>query len=861
MPAVKSKPNRLSQEVAGILCAGAALLVLLALISYDHRDLPYFATDPNPQPSNFIGPVGAHGSLALFFVFGMAAYAVPFLLTWAAALLFLRPETRWLRTAGWMAAWLVSSACLLHLQPWGKEWASSVNTVGSGGYVGQLTSDYFLTALLGGVGSGIVLGLVWVVSSVFLFELHQRAAWLDFCTGLWHSWKNRRQEERLSRADPLERLAAEERKLQQQLRALEEQMAIQGLGSESAPKGRVRKPRVIDGARAEVPAVVEEEVSSREEAAVPTPAMAEELMEAPAAEASMSIAEEAPPVSEAVTAEQGAPVESAVAAPVARRPRTRKPKASALASEEGSLPGYEDYQLPPLDLLTPHDPSAMPVFDEALLQANAHLIVTTLAQFGIEAAAGDITRGATITRYEVLPAQGVRVDKIRGLQRDLARVLKAEKINILAPIPGKDSVGIEIPNSDKVPVVLRDLLEAAEWTGNRQKIPISVGKDVYGKALVPDLAEMPHLLIAGTTGSGKSVSINCLLLSLLYRFSPRDLRLILVDPKQVELQAYNTLPHLVLPVVTDPKKVLHALRWAIREMEERYRILAKVGVRNIYSFNSRPKQKQLSLLDALPPENACETEDGETSSVQEIPAERARREAVEQEPPIPDRLPYVVIVIDELADLMQTAPADVEMAIARLTAKARAAGIHLVVATQTPRREVITGVIKTNIPSRVAFQVPSALDSRVILDENGAENLLGKGDLLFMPPGSAKLVRGQGAFVSDDEVKRVVDFCAAQGTATFDQELHRRVQGGGGDDELAAEDQELVDKCLEIIRQEKRASTSLLQRRLRIGYNRAAWVMDVLERRGIVGPENGAKPREILVDPESLAVETETAEE
>jgi S-DNA-T family DNA segregation ATPase FtsK/SpoIIIE len=513
---------------------------------------------------------------------------------------------------------------------------------------------------------------------------------------------------------------------------------------------------------------------------------------------------------------------------------------------------YEDYKLPPLEKLHANSPDKRPVTNTEELQANSNLLVETLRHFDIEVRAGDITKGATITRYEIYPAEGVRVDKIKGLERDIARTMKAEKINILAPIPGKDSVGVEIANSSKVPIVLRDLFETSEWIKTEAKIPLAIGKDVYGHTLVADLAEMPHLLIAGTTGSGKSVSINCILMSLLYRFGPDDLRLVLVDPKQVELQVYNAIPHLVVPVVTDPKKVLLALRWVIKEMENRYKILAKVGLRNITSFNARSRSKaaagQLELSGSLPgieeeaPED--EGEDAEESQVKlQVVVPR------DEEIVIPERLPYIVVVIDELADLMQTAPADVESAIARLTAKARAAGIHLIIATQTPRREVVTGVIKTNIPSRIAFQVPSALDSRVILDENGAENLLGKGDLLYLPPGSPKLVRGQGAFVSDEEVKSVVDFCAAQAEPAYNQEIHEKLSGSGDDmEDVSTEDQDLLHKCLEVIRQEKRASTSMLQRRLRLGYNRAAWVMDHFERMGIVGPENGAKPREILVD-------------
>jgi len=319
---------------------------------------------------------------------------------------------------------------------------------------------------------------------------------------------------------------------------------------------------------------------------------------------------------------------------------------------------------------------------------------------------------------------------------------------------------------------------------------------------------------------------------MLFRFTPEELRFIMIDPKVVELQHYNALPHLAFPVVVDPKKVLLALRWLIDEMERRYKMFARVGVRNIISFNARPKKKTAAELDEKPEQDSGEMK---------VPRE--------EETPIPEKIPYIVVVIDELADLMQTAPADVESAIARITQMARAAGIHLIVATQTPRADVITGVIKANIPSRIAFQVASKIDSRVILDENGADRLLGQGDMLYLPPSASRLIRAQGVLVTDEEIRRLVEFVSAQGRPAFDPAMHEKLEAAASStEEVTDEDEELVEKCLEIIRQEKRASTSLLQRRLRLGYTRAARIVDILEQRGILGPGEGAKPREILVD-------------
>jgi len=395
-----------------------------------------------------------------------------------------------------------------------------------------------------------------------------------------------------------------------------------------------------------------------------------------------------------------------------------------------------------------------------------------------------------------------------------------------------------------VTVTLRELLQSSDWDSAREhaKIPLALGKDVYGKTIIADLAQMPHLLVAGTTGSGKSVCINALIASMLYRFSPEELQLIMVDPKMVELQVYEALPH-KKALVTDPKKIVQTLQQVIRQMENRYKIFAKEGVRNIVGFNARPKKKEFEPAD-------------KSVEVGVSPAKwlSAADTAATTEEKIPEKLPYIVVIIDELADLMQTAPADVETAIARMTQMARAAGIHIIIATQTPRADVITGVIKANIPCRIAFQVASKVDSRVILDENGADRLLGQGDMLYLPPGVSRLVRAQGALVRDEEIRRIVKFISDQGPPVAKSDFERELEKpGSSQDDATAEDEELVEKCIEIIRQEKRASTSLLQRRLRLGYTRAARIVDILEQRGILGPGEGAKPREILVDLDAVS--------
>ena len=511
-------------------------------------------------------------------------------------------------------------------------------------------------------------------------------------------------------------------------------------------------------------------------------------------------------------------------------------------------PAEEVYELPSVDLFDPVEAESRKASDPAELKEIQAVLVDTLKQFNIDVAPGDITRGPTITRYEVYPARGVRVDRITSLERDLARATRAERINILAPIPGKDTVGIEIANTKKVKVALREIVESPDWAQTKMKIPIVLGKDVYGKIILGDLAQMPHCLVAGTTGSGKSVCINAVIASILLRFSPADLQFVMIDPKVVEMQMYNSLPHLKIPVVTDPKKVLLALRWVVSEMEKRYRIFAHVGVRNVSGFNARPKPKTQKELD-------LEAESGRDGQTRNVPD--GTRNARDEDLIIPEKLPYIVVIIDELADLMQTAPADVESAIARITQMARAAGIHMIVATQTPRADIITGVIKANIPTRIAFQVASSLDSRVILDENGAERLLGQGDMFYRPPGTSRLVRSQGVLVTDDEIHRLVSFVSSQAQPSFDADVQNQLESSSSPEEdVTEEDEELVSRCLEIIRQEKKASTSMLQRRLRLGYTRAARVVDILERRGILGPGEGAKPRQILVDLDALVGES-----
>ena len=519
---------------------------------------------------------------------------------------------------------------------------------------------------------------------------------------------------------------------------------------------------------------------------------------------------------------------------------------AAVEKSLGSIPERRgDYVFPPLELLSEApDYSQLEPEDHA---ATMQALVQTLEEFSVKVLPGEIHTGPVITRYEVKPAPGVRVEKIVNLDKNIALGLRAFSVRILAPVPGKGTVGIEVPNRMAQAVCMRDIIESKAWADAGADIPVVLGKDVTGKPIVADLTKMPHVLIAGSTGAGKTVCINAIIASLLYHSGPEDLRFIMVDPKVVEMQMYNSLPHMLIPVVTEAKKVPGALKWLIAEMEHRYQIFAQSNVRNIAGFNAmiaknKDEQAKAAEMDA----NMTPEERAAVSQI-EVPRDESAFDIPKK------KLPYIVCIIDELADLMMVAPADIETCIARIAQLARAAGIHLILATQRPSVNVITGVIKANLPSRISFKVASKVDSRTILDGGGAEALIGKGDMLFIPPGTSNLVRAQGAFVSDDEINAMVEFLKAHNEPPqFAEEVQRQIDAdedtaptaGTGDD--AGDD--LLPAAIDVLRSTKRASTSMLQRRLRIGYNRAARLMEALEEQGVVGPENGSSPREILVD-------------
>jgi len=759
---------------------------------------------------------GAWVSYVAFLSLGVAAYIFP-LLTGVQGVLCMygeeiRPGMKVSHKLGWMALLLLCAACAMELMQMPMNTlAEKLNIPFAGGALGHLIGAMVLMKLLGEIGTTILLGVVVLIAAVCLFDFQVTALFRD----------------------PRGTLAKVFGKLQRW-------MVPPDLDDEDAeeispvPTRKKRKKKA--------PTTPEPEIDSGEDSFIPAsridevdvPVVEEDLPFLPEPEMEEDPEEDSPeipiPIPEPAAPSPSSLDEPSVFKSDAPAKTSTAKKETPTDDEDLPLPGHVEaaapkpWTLPPIDLF--QKIAAKVESDGSREEYLRKHLETTLREFGVEARITDVQRGPVVTSFEVLPAAGVRVEKIANLSNNLALALKAESIRVQAPIPGKGVVGIEVPNNKSTVVLAREILESKNWKQSKDwrkgkiALPMLLGVDVSGNYIVGDLAGMPHVLIAGATGSGKSVCMNSLLAGLLMSRTPDQLRLILVDPKIVEFTAYKDLPHLVVPVITDPKKVGLGLRWAITEMEKRYKLFAKCGVRNISSFNNRVIAKQGDLFGA---------EDDEQESV-------------------PESLPYIVIVIDELADLMMVAQAEIENYIARLAQLSRAVGIHMILATQRPSVNVITGTIKANFPARIAFQVAQKTDSRTILDAIGADKLLGKGDMLYLSPSSSKLERAQGAWTSDQEIDAVVEHYKEQGEPDYENKITEKIASTKPDLPEQEEEDELVNKAIEVIRQTRRASTSSLQRRLRIGYNRAARLMDQLEEQGYIGPPQGSEPREILID-------------
>ena len=886
-PSVAARPGddylkaRRRRDLGAFVCAGLAILFAVALSSYTTHDLPSWVPfsqplGPDHQVENLVGPVGALGAGFGLHLLGASAYLIPAILLWFSLAMLMGFAVWRPRTLLAAVAFLVSASCLIDIQPvFFRDWVAKYNLPDSpGGLTGFWCGHQLASKFLGPVGSSMVMLVLYLAGLLGLTGFRPirfgRAMAPEISDFIQHPMAVGFQPQASAPEPapaPAYPMLPDSRHVPLAART------IRVIEVDSDPDDLVKlEPTAVpdyDGAntassrlRHPSPLIRVEEVDPGEDdidLGLPPSSWDDEVIE-PDSESVEELHDLEP---------EPAPMRREPLRPAPQvidtvRPRRARRDVGPILADPTKVPGsfyrqggaFRGYELPSIDLLDcEEEKNAAEVSDTSGLLETQRIIIDTLRTFGLIVSPGDITRGPTITRYEIYPSVGQSVKKISALEADLARATRAERINILAPIPGRDTVGIEIANQKKVLVPLRELLEDPRFTDGKEQIPLALGKDVYGQPLIADLAAMPHLLVAGATGSGKSVCINSIIVSLLCRFTPEELRFIMIDPKVVEMQMYKDLPHLAVPVVTSPKKVLLALRWCINEMERRYELFAEAGCRKLEEYNNRhlrQQQRRARRAGSVQPELFPREEIGGRSSVIHPPVvDPSADEAGEEDNH--SKLPFVVVIIDELADLMQTAPAEVETAISRLCQKARAAGIHLIVATQSPRVDVVTGLIKANIPSRIAFQVASATDSRVILDRAGADRLVGKGDMLYQPPDSPVMVRSQGAFVTDDEVQDIVEHCASQAAPVFDRSIQDNLDAESEEEPEAAmsdADEEILDKCIEVILAERKASTSFLQRRLRLGYTRAARMMDILQERGIVGPGDGAKPREILIAPE-----------
>jgi len=786
--------NKRLNELIGFLCITLAVLMALALLTYRPEDVALNVSAPpadGPLARNWIGPVGAYGADLLFQVLGFAAFLVPFaigILGW-----------RWLRSRSIdsQTATLVGYVLLLLSLPsllslWHVP--EIRGALPPGGLLGSVISNELRTGFnLWGANLVVIAILITALFMTTRFSFSSAHAWANSSKGplgaveklgilqkaqaRWHAWRDAREDERMRRRLLETRTSGRKPVNQATGKAIEvveepEQDRTIRLPDETDIFGRARDKKERERNDRE-----EEVVREREAAKAPIFVVNSEKLEKPVKK----------------------------------------------ASEAKIAKGTTNYKLPSVSLMREGERSQK--IDEDELKMRARAIEEKCMEFDVQGRVTQINPGPVVTTFEFKPEAGIKYSRIIGLTEDLCLALQAESI-LIERIPGKSTIGIEVPNINRQTIALREIIEAPEFFNSPSKLTLAMGRDLHGRIRVTDLASMPHLLIAGSTGTGKSVFINSLMMSILYKASPDDVKMVLVDPKRLELNLYENIPHLIAPVVTDPKIASNVLRNATREMENRLKLLAQKGVRNIEQYNRTfQKTQSLSLFENV--------------------------EENEHKP-----LPYLVIVIDELADLMMVDTNNVEESITRLAQMARAVGIHLILATQRPSVDVITGLIKANFPARISFRVASKVDSRTILDSNGSESLLGKGDMLYLPAGSSRLHRIHGPLVTEDEIVAVCDFWRAQAQAKYNEQLLEapkdengkplpgadgEVEGGDGD-----HDDDLFQDAVRVVCEAGRASTSTLQRRLRIGYGRAAHLIDLMEKDGIVGPPDGTRPRELL---------------
>lgn len=792
-------------EIFGIFYLLLGLFTLASLIFFKPEDIPFYTSHAFSPVQNYTGVVGAYVAFGLVISFGLASYFIPILFLIWSGCYFTQciPEKKIFKVVG-LAIALISTAILIAVT------VSPELRFDRSGAVGYLAGTHLLR-YLGKLGSYILAGACLMLSLLLatdflLFPMtkgifSKMAALIKLVTS---------QLDEIREAIGMFFQGIRERREQSHLATAEAKQARQKF--QESKKAKNKKEVTAEDESSALPEVQPKIRKYR-------PDISESEIEDKVQNLKGEVAATAEAKAEAAKAlkRRTISIPRKSASDISEDESGKHDGVIGLASDETKV----EYQFPSIDLLE-KPVAATGKGDD--LQANTKIIEETLGRFSIKVKVVEVEQGPTVTRYELLPAPGVKVNSISALSDDLALALKARSIRLIIPIPGKSAVGVEVPNTIKTTVTLREMIESQTFKSKKAILPMILGKDTSGKDMIADLASMPHMLIAGSTGSGKSVCINSIVTGLLYHATPDDLKFVMIDPKMVELNVFNKIPHMLAPVVTDVKKAAATLNWVVNEMENRYKLLAAVGVRNIDSFNSRILSEEA----------------------------RAELEGKEASPNVvPLKLPYIVVIVDELADLMMQQADKVEGAIARLAQLARAVGIHLILATQRPSVDVITGVIKANFPARVAFKVSSKVDSRTVLDANGADKLLGRGDLLFMKPGDEKAHRGQAPYVSDIEINAIVDHWMNQGNPDYHPEIEK-VQTTKTTANGADEKDELFNEAVQVILETKQASTSNLQRRMRIGYTRAARIIDQIEAEGMIGPVQGAKAREIYITPEDI---------
>lgn len=846
--------SRLS-EVIGIFLIAFSLTTLLSLISYDPLDPAWNVSGTRLEAINWIGSFGAWLADALFQIFGLSAFLIPLVLTTIGWRTLRQREVRLLqrRFVG-LVVMLISIAGLLSL-PQMPLYKENIRLGGAIGYLLARIFEQFFNKTGTGIVLAVVLLLAFMMTTSFSINtlldgagtrsLLQMIVALELsCRRWWNEqifkfkqWRQQRHELKLRQAEEkAAKLEAEKAAAVEKTKAAVAMILTQRTEPVPSPEKTISPEEIVSSRSGRNLKELQKLVYGEQEPEILMP-------EISITGAVMKVPEIPQPQERAARQTVEQEVEEHVVPerlPVGRRSDTapvvrissasdtrRVPKESTLEpisigkmedvpevlSNSSPLAGrmpFSDFDLPPSSLLK--EPPLQQEQDAEELWERARLLAEKCMEFSVTGKIQHISPGPVVTTFEFKPDPGVKYSRITSLTDDLCLALKAESIRI-DRIPGKSTVGIEVPNSEREIIYLRELIESDKYRTQSSPLTIALGKTIDGKTYVADLTKMPHLLIAGATGTGKSVCLNSIIVSILCKASPDEVKMVMVDPKRLELGLYEGIPHLLTPIVLEPKRAANALKWAVGEMENRYKLLAGHGVRNIDQYNQMVRSKH-EIIPALHPDE------------------------------LPRPLPYIVIVIDELADLMMVASNDVETSITRLAQMARAVGIHLIIATQRPSVDVITGLIKANFPSRISFRVSSKVDSRTILDANGAETLLGQGDMLFLPPGTSRLVRVHGAYVGEDEIGRIIDHIRSQRAPSYDDSIQISEEEAG-ELQNGGEKDELYEEALRIVCQMGRASTSVLQRRLRIGYGRAAAILDMMEHEGYVGPPDGSKPRAV----------------